>query len=91
MKKIKLFIITINIVGIICQYGLSLSRSDNGLEVSKLNVMTQKLEKENRELNRQYLEAAGLPRIQARAQELNLRSLPSTTLAPITVAKAFTY
>lgn len=88
MKYIKIFIITINIIGVISQYVLSLSRADNGLTISKLDRQRAQLEIENRLLKTELSQLSSIQRIESRAKELQLKIISSTTLSPITVAAA---
>lgn len=88
MKYIKIFIIAINIIGVISQYVLSLSRADNGLTISKLDRQRAQLEIENRLLKTELSQLSSIQRIENRAKELQLRIISSTTLSPITVAAA---
>ena len=88
MKYIKIFIIALNIIGVISQYVLSLSRADNGITISQMNRESSQLQLENRSMKTQLSELSSLKRVEARAKELDMQIIKSTTLSPVTVADA---
>ncbi len=87
MKKITIIILTINALCVMGQLILSTFRSSGGVELATLRSQTERLTRENSQLQSIISEKSSLAAIQIAASNAGYKPIKTISLPPLTVAQ----